>query len=73
MRLIKCLNGKNLKLNKVLDVLNLKLSVDDKLEVTQITKFATDRRHDFKNYKMLVTSNFSFSVNVFKKLLPSKS
>ena len=53
--------------NKILGLPKLKAFADDKINVTQKLKFALGRgrKHCGKRKKMLVTSIFSFSHNVF--------
>ena len=56
--------------DKILDWSKLKAFADDKINVANMMIFVFDRvKTLWEKEKMLVTSIFSFSLNVFKKLM----
>ena len=56
--------------NKILDLSKFKAFADDKINVTKKMKFVLGRvKTLWEKEKMLVASIFSFSLNVFKRLL----
>ena len=57
--------------DEILDLFKLKAFADNKINVTQKLKFVSLRVEDIgEKEKMLVTSIFSFSHNVFKSKIP---
>ena len=55
--------------NKILDQTKLKAFADDKLNVTKMIISDFDRVENVGKGEIACTSNFSFSHNVFKRLL----
>ena len=58
----------SLPLNKIVHLSKLKAFADDKFNVTKIMIYVSDLLKIWEKEKMLVTSNLSFSHNVFKRL-----